>query len=74
MCRQSVPDADGLARKPMRWYVDGRHLRRLLELPAVATLRQRVIDSLQLRPRNVFDGGKKHDFMSLKTSEFLCRN
>jgi hypothetical protein len=59
MCRQSVRDADGRARKPMRWCVDGRHLRRLLELPAVATLRQHVIDSLRLRPKNVCEGGKE---------------
>lgn len=61
MCRQSVRDADGRARKPMRLCVDGRHSRLLLELPAVATLRQHVIDSLRLRPRNVFGGGEKHD-------------
>jgi hypothetical protein len=59
MCRQSVPDADDRARKPMRLCVDGRHLRRLLELPAVAKLRQRVIDSLQSRPRNIGTEGAK---------------
>jgi hypothetical protein len=59
MCRQSVRDADGRARKPMRLCEDGQHSRRLLELPAVATLRQHVIDSLRLRPRNVGEGGRE---------------
>lgn len=68
-CRQSVQVADGHARKPMRLYVDGQHWRRFLALPAVATLRQRVIDSLPLRPRNVF-GGEKHD--SWVQDKWMC--
>lgn len=66
-CRQSEQVADGHVHKLLRLYVDGRHSKRLLELQAVATLKQHVIDSLQLRPRKSDGRGERKTwFMSLK--------
>ena len=74
MCRQSVLGVDVLARKQLKLYVDGRHLRRLLELQAVATLKQHVTDLSLSRPRKMLslrdetdgEGRRKTWFMSSK--------